>query len=171
MSKQSMLQETVDSKFVPVYMTNYDQVKDYYQDQYGDRGWIGKMAEAVAGRNTSVPAKQDKPYLAARRSIERYEAGKFKSMKTYGGKMAGVGRSLPPIGKTLPGNEIKITVRGTQNEGKSGTRDRNISVTFKGSDAYSFANNPTYADIWNEYGVNPDLFEEGDYAIEVEAVS
>ena len=45
-----------------------------------------------------------------------------------------------------------------------GTRDRTITVTFKGTAAYEFASNPNYPDVWEEYGVDSQIFEgEGGY--------
>lgn len=169
--RDDMLREAVVGKMVDVHMTTYEQVKDYYQDKAGARGWIGAMAAALSPRQAGVSAKQDKGYSAARRSIERLEKGQFKNMRKYSPQMAAVGKTLPPIGKKIPGDAITITVKGEQREGKKGTRSRNITVTFKGADAYSFADNPSYGDIWDEYGVDSELFEDGDYAIDVYAVA
>lgn len=166
MDKEQMLQRAVDSKLTPVYMNTYNQIKDYYQDTHGQRGWVGAMAQALTGSST----KSGKEYKAARRSIERFETGQNKSMKKYGAKMPSVGRSLPAIGKRLAGNAITITVHGSQ-DGKQhkGTRNRKIEVTFTGARAQEFADSPTWDDLWDEYGA--DLGDDSDYAIDVESVA
>lgn len=160
-----MLHRAVESKLTPVYMNTYDQIKDYYQDTHGQKGWIGAMAQAVTGST----AKNGKEYKAARRAIERFDSGQNKSMKKYGAKMPSVGRSLPAIGKRLAGNSITITIQGTQ-PGKhhKGTRDRKIEVTFTGPRAQEFVDAPDYDSIWDEYGV--DLGDDSDYAVEIYAV-
>jgi hypothetical protein len=168
-----MLSDAVDSKWVDVFATSYGDVKDALQEKHTGRGWIGALAKAIAGRQEGVKAKDDKPYLAVRRSIERYEAGQFKSLKSYGGKMAEVGRTLPPIGRALPGNKITLTVKGDQREGK-GTRERSFTTTFTGPDAYGFANEPTYRTFFKKQGYPDwviDKFEAGDYELVVSSVA
>jgi hypothetical protein len=102
MMNEKLLRDAVESKMVPVYMTSYSDVKDYLQDKHGQKGWIGALAQAYSGSDR----KSGKEYKAARRAIERYETGQNKSMKKYSGKNAEVGKTLPPIGKKLPGNSI-----------------------------------------------------------------
>lgn len=161
-----LLQRAVDSKFEPVYASTYEEVKDALQDKHGQRGWIGAMAQQMAGSE----GRSGKPYLAARRAVERHETGQYKNWKQdYGGKISEIGKSLPPIGKTLPGNKITLTVSGYQ----EGRGDRSFTATFKGPDAYTFANNPTYRAFFRGQGY-PDhvinLLESGDYELTVNAV-
>jgi hypothetical protein len=170
MMDRDKLQAAVDSKWVPVYASNYSQVKDALQDKHGQRGWIGALAQQLSGSEK----RSGKEYLAARRSIERYETGQFKSMKKYSPEMAKVGKSLPPIGKALPNNQINITVNGKQYDGK-GERERSFTVTFKGPDAYGFASSPTYQTFFKSGLGYPDgvidRFEGGDSsALEVTSV-
>jgi len=155
MMNQQLLQNAVDSKMVPVYMTSYTQIKDYLQDKHGAKGWIGAMAQAVTGSEK----RSGKGYRAARRSIERFETGQQKSTG-YAKKMPDVGKTLPPIGKKLPGNSITVTVKGKQYEGSKGGRDREFTATFTGADAIEFTNNPTYKDFFKRLGY-PDWVIKG----------
>lgn len=166
--EMGMLQSAVDRHTQPIHMAHYEQLKDYYKDKYGARGWTGAMAQALTGSEK----RSGKEYLAARRSIERHETGQYgKFGKGYSAKIPEVGKQLPPIGKDVPGGQLTLTVKGTQGDGKGGTRERTITVTFKGPSAYSFANDPSYTDIWGEYGVDEGLFEDGDYAIDIYSVA
>ncbi len=151
MMDEGKLREAVDGKWVNIYASNYAQVKEQLQDQEGQRGWIGAMAQRVSGSES----RSGKAYLAARRSIERVEKGQFKESRRYSPEMARVGRTLPPIGKKLPDNQITITVNGEHADG----RTRSFTARFKGADAYAFANNPGYAAFFYQY--NPEYLKKG----------
>lgn len=152
MMDREKLRDAVAGKFVPIFMTSYADIKDYYQDKHGAKGWIGAMAQAVSGAETR--SRKDKPYMAARRAVERFESGQNKSMKKYGtaSKMEAIGKTLPPIGQKLPGNTITITIKGKQSDGSKGGREREFTATFNGPDAYIFAHNPTYKQFFKKLG-------------------
>lgn len=169
MNKQEMLQNAVNDKLTPVYMTDYGQIKEYLIEKHGQRGWIGAMAQMMSG--SASRAKSDKPYQAARRSIERFEKGQFKSMKSRDVK--DVGKQLPPIGKVLKG-DITITVKANQKDGRKGTRDRSFTATFTGMDAQNFVREPTFRDIYEQLDYPEDvidMFEDGDYELDIYSVA
>lgn len=162
-----MLHAAVNAKSEPVYMATYKDVAEYYRDKYSNREWIGEMARAVSGSDS----KSGKEYLAARRSIERHESGQYKgSSKMNVDRIVAAGMKLDPVGRIPKDGSISITVTGTQ-EDYPGRPDRSITVTFKGPDAYSFVNNPTFEAIWTQYDVDPGDFESGSGELTVTGVS
>lgn len=75
------------------------------------------------------------------------------------------GKSLPP---RIEGNQLTVTVKGYQ-----GTREREFTTTFKGPDAYAFADQPSYRAFFHQYGYNQDTVDmfEGDDSGALEDVS
>lgn len=169
-SREEQLTRAAHGAATPVYMTTYSEQREYYKDKYGQRGYIGAMASAYAGTTD----KKSLEYKAARRSIERIEKGQYKGFgKTsqYRAKVPEVGKQLPPTSYTPKQSEIKVKVTGKQSDGHGGTRDRTVEVSLSGPSAYAFVNSPQYTDVWDAYGVDEDLFESGDYELEVETVT
>jgi hypothetical protein len=168
-----MLQGAIDSKTDPVFMASRAAVTDYYQDTYGTN-WKSHAAAAIAGTTD----KSSRAYKSASRQFQmdkRTGQERYKSERVTADTRAryeSVGKTLPPVGRKLQGDSITITVTGTQKAGKGkGTRERTINVTLKGANAQDFINNPSYGDVWEEYGVDADLFDDGDYAIDVSSVA
>lgn len=50
-------------------------------------------------------------------------------------------------------------------------KTRNIHITLHGEKAYKFANNPNWYDLWEHYGVDGEMMEEGPDGIQVTSVS
>ena len=159
-------ENAINAKTDPMYMTDYQQIRDAYKEKYGERGMIGKLASIIGGRQEGIKAKDDKPYLAARRTIERYERGLQgkggEVHKSLGAKyLAGVkraGEQLPSIGRQLRNNQITVTVTGSQKvtrknaQGKrvsAGSRERSWTATFHGPDAQDFITDPSLRKILN----------------------
>lgn len=179
--ERKMLRDAVNRRTENVYPTSYADVKEGLIEKYGQSGWIGAMAQAITGSEK----RSGKEYLAARRSIERYETGEFKTLKKLGGKIPDVGKQLPPIGKRVKGGSLTLTVKGRQASysprNKAGkrtksTRERSFTATFTGTDAQSFADDPTYRAFFHQLdGDYPDdvidLFEDGDYELDIYAVA
>jgi hypothetical protein len=172
----SSLDDAVNGVSAPVYLTSYEDVKEGFIDKYGEKRWIGKYIESLGLRTEGVKAENDKPYLAARRSIERFEKGKQKS-SGYSQKAEQAGRQLPPIGVRPRKDSITISITG-----KQGRRTRHISATFRGSDAYDFVNDPSTWKVWHRYAVDAndgdpeglaDTFDgdDPDYAIDPTSIS
>jgi hypothetical protein len=162
------LRDAIEAKTDAVYMSSYEELKDYYQDKHGARHWIGAFAQALSGSPTR--SRGDKAYSRARRTIERHESGQYKKFgKDVAQKFEQIGKSLPPVRREIPGGKLELTLRA-----KQGNRERSWTVTFSGSDAYSFMENPSYraffeAANYPDYVI--DMFEDGDYMLSEEAVS
>ncbi len=167
-----MLQAAIDRKTDPVYRSSKASVIDYYQDTYGAKNWTRRIAEDLygtvknrQGQNVSVSN------IMRRFQGTRASAGEGRSGAVY----QELGKKLPSVGRRLRGNELVITVEGKQTGAKGrGERDRTLEATLKGSNAQQFIANPSFYDLWElseEYSGLGELFEDGDYAIDVYAVS
>lgn len=159
------LHQVVNSKMVPVFPTSFAEIKEGLIEKHGTRGWIGAYAQAVTGSDK----RSGKEYNAARRSLERYETGQYKTLKKYGApaQVEKVGQTLPPT-TYKPPEQFSVNVKGSQ-----GQRDRSWTVTFKGADAYRFARNPTYKEFFKKLGYKADIVEafDGDDSSGVEVTS
>lgn len=160
-----MLQRAVDAKTDPVFLTSKSEIWEYYLDRNKeDRSKAAsEAARALSGESSG------KAYRNARRN---FEGSRTSPKKGDTPKWREFGKQLPPVSRSPKGGEITITVKGKQALGKRGEpRDRKITVTLRGPDAYKFANEPDFRDIWDAYGGGvDDLFEDGDYEIDVYAV-
>jgi hypothetical protein len=166
--RDELLRRAIAEKSETHYQISTKQeVIDYYRGEYKgkpDAQWKTAAAKALAelaGKGGDAKAIKNE-----RRNFESDRL--HKESKTA--KWAKFGASLPKVLKPK-GNEITITINAKQKDSKKGTRDRTISVTFRGVDAFVFANNPNYDDIWDEYGWNFDQEEDGDYALDIYSVS
>lgn len=163
MSVNDDLKAKVEHDSNPVYASNYEDVKEAYREKYGQR-WIGHYVESLGLRDLSVKAKEDKPYLAARRSLEKYESGRTKSsFYTQEAYAKQAGKNVSPVGRSA--KEITVSLTGQQ-----GRRTRTITATFTGSDAYDFVNAPSTYKVFKQYAYNAknddpeglaDMFENG----------
>lgn len=160
---QAMLQAAVDRQYHPVYMTGKAEIVEYYKDTYGQK-WTHKIAEALHG---SIKNKQGEDVsirnIQRRFQGERATKGEGRSSVSY----RNLGKELPSIGKKLDGNQLTITVKGKRPDGRS----FHLTTTFKGTDAYTFADNPDYGDLWEEYMGDRETFDSEAYGIEVSSVS
>lgn len=150
------LEQFVRSQFTPVYATSYQDIKEGLIEKHGRKNWIGAYAMTVSGASS----KKDKEYKAARRSIERFEKGQFKTLKNYGTapQLAKVGKTIPPVAHMPPGS-IKITLRGMQ-----GVREREWTVEFTGADAYRFSRNPSWKEFFKKRYPGTDFYKMADGA-------
>ena len=158
------LERAVEGKWRDVHARSYEEAKEHLKDVYGAKGWIGAMAQAVTGSAT----RSGKEYSAARRSIERFESGQYKSSR-YAQKAA----SVVVVDRRLPGNQMTITVKGKQPYYPR--RDRSFSYTFHGADAYSFAEGPSYQEFFHALDY-PDWLidafdEDSEYGLDVSSVA
>src|SRR6266496_1135032 len=162
---EDRFKSAVEAASTPVYVSGYTDVREAYRAKYGEKTWIGKYIDALGLRTSGVKAKDDKPYLAARRSIERAEKGVNKSSSYASTKEANkAGEKLPPISRA-PKGDVTLHIKGNQKTGKGGTRERNITVKMSGDEAYTWVNNPTWETMWDygDYGYAFD--EDGEYAL------
>ena len=173
MDREEMLQAAIERKTDPIFMQSRSAVISYYQDAYG-AAWKSHAAAAIAGTTD----KKSRAYKSASRQFQmdkRTGQERYKSERVTPAtkeKYQALGQELPPIGRSLRKNSITLTVKGDQKAGKrGGTRERTITVTFSGSEGQDFITSPTFRAIWRAYGVDEELFEEGDYAIDVSSVS
>jgi len=171
------------SNATPHYTSDFAEIRTQLKEEYGDRGWIREYLKAAGLRNESIPAKQDKEYLAARRSLERYEINQNRtSIYTKTEYAEKVGKTLEPVGYKA-NQSITVTLTGHQQG-----RTRHFTATFKGIDAQAFVSEPSTRAIFRQYaidtGTNPkdidylvDLWEGDsadygdDYGVDVSGVA
>jgi hypothetical protein len=152
------LQAAVESATTPVFMSSKHELMNYYQDQYG-KNWKSHIASDLSGS----PDKKSRAYQSAIRNFQGDRLAKEGRDKA---RWQALGEKLPPVSRMLAGNSITVTVSGTQQG-----RNRTIRATLSGSQAYSFVNDPNYNEIYEAYGVDGDMFEGGEYALQVRSVS
>jgi len=168
------LRAAVDGISKPVYMTDLGQIADYYRDK-GEKDWKSATARDLVGI-----AKNRKGEDMSYRNIRRRFEARGGKEGTGGSKkdIAALGQNLPATSHVPTQNTITVTVRGTV----GGKYHSPVTATFSGSDAIAFVNEVyspgssgtgmnAYQMIWDDYGVDEDLFEDGDYELEVEGVS
>jgi hypothetical protein len=171
MSRDDLLRNAIESATAPIYATQKSDIVEYYRENYG-KNWTVQAALDLSGA-----AKGSTAYKSAQRHFQgsRLDAvpKTAKAQAAQAERFKVLGEKLPPIGRQLKEGQtsITVTVKGTQPNNTAAGRQRTIEVTFSGNQATQFINDPQYASIWDEYGVEPDLFEDGDYEIEVSGVS
>jgi hypothetical protein len=160
MADMAKLEAALDAVAPPIYRTTFDEIRDYYEDKFSSRDWIGQMAQAM----TDSPTRNGPKYRAARRNIERWISGRNPSAKSQK-KLEELGRNLPPIGRKVPPG-FTIRVKGKFNPSPKRKakgekeRDRTIEVSFTGSDAVDFADNPSYEEFFERFGVDGEAFAD-----------
>ncbi len=170
MSRDDLLRSAIESATAPVYMTNKADIVEHYRETYG-KNWTVQAALDLSGAPKGSTA-----YKSAQRHFQgsRLDAvpKTAKAQAAQAERFKTLGEKLPPIGRTLqPGRDsITVTARGTQDNGRQGGRERKIEVTFSGGQATQFINNPDFLSIWDEYDVDPGLFDDGEYEIDVSGV-
>ncbi len=141
---QSKLDRAIESKYV--YRTTYtpraskSDVLEYYKQEYGKAG-TRKAAEKIHELGLVVNKKTGEvPKVES--LMRRFQTRGGKSQGETSAVYAALGKELPAKAthsKVLP-NQYTIRV-----EGKQGMRERKFTaVTFKGSDAREFAENPSF---------------------------
>jgi hypothetical protein len=164
------LQAVVNSKTELAYMSNKADIIDFYRDKYSTKGWTRAIAQDLHGM-VKNRAGED---VSVKNIQRRFQGNRLaKEMSKHDKPLyEQLGKKLPDQGRKLKGDSITIEVKGHQSAGTNkGTRDRTIEVTFTGANAHNFINNPSFQDIWEEYGIDPDLFEDGEYELAIYAVS
>lgn len=127
-------------------------IYEYFKDMNG-----GDSTKAASAAARFISGKSSgKEYRNARRNFEGKRATELGATS----KWKEVGKELP---RQLKDSSIEITVKGQQkgNKGRP-MRDRTIKVTLKGDKAQKFVDNPTWASIWDEYGFDFGIEEDGD---------
>lgn len=164
MSKQDLLQAAINSATNAVYMTSKEQVVDYYRDTYG-RVWKQKLVHDLAPIANMKPKNLERRFDPSRiHNEEKRNAEQYKTL----------GQQLPPIRRELKAGQtsITITVKGDMHQGpRGGTEPLAPNATFSGSDAFTFINSPNFDDIYEDYGMDADLLNDGDYVLDVGSVS
>ncbi len=158
------LRAMVDEKSEPRYISTFEELRDYYQDELhlGEREWIGRIAADLLG--TTDRSRKNKEYGAARRSLERYNTGESKQLRKYGPAIRELGAALPPIGY-LPnrgGYEVHFTIKVVFSgscDNPTDVEERTSSVAFVGRAAIEFFYNPTLQMILDAY-MEVEQFDE-----------
>ena len=154
-TSEEILQAQVREASVPIYMTSYAEISEYLQEQKGQRGWVGALAQMLSGSPTrSAKGQTEKQFLeykAARRAIERIESGQHQGFgEKYAGKFPEIGKQLPPIGlKPPPGGYNVWFSMDIWISRAWYTRSKTVRIT--GYDAYQFFQAPSDADITAAY--------------------
>jgi hypothetical protein len=160
MDKQDMLQNFVDSK--KEHLSSKQEIIAHFRAEHGDK-YRPYAAAAIAGTSD----KKSREYRSAIRDFQ----GKREGQAGKPGRYEAIGQKLPPVFKS---DKITVTVKGTQARDKGdggGTRSKSITATFEGQKAKDFVANPNYDEIYDDYEVDPDTFNDGDYELEVNSVS
>jgi hypothetical protein len=140
------------------YMSTWEEIKDYYQDQHSEHKWIGAMVHDLTGH---TPA-DGRAYATDRRRIERWADGTTRPGKVSKAALADLGRKLPPKSRGVPPGGITITIKATfYVSKKDGRRYRDITVHMDEMQSYEWVNNPSYEAVFEEYGVDGDMFAGG----------
>lgn len=153
------LQDAVNAKTEPIFMRTKSEIWEYYLDKNsGDK----RKAASEAGRALydAFPEKYSS-YKNARRNFEERGGQMVGAKAGDTAKWHAMGEKLPEIGRKPIGNELKITVEGSQYE-KRGERTREFTVTFKGPDAQAFVNDPSYWAFFYQYGYPLDIVQRFD---------
>lgn len=154
------LQAAIDAITSPYseFMSDFEDLKDYYQDEHGERGWIRGMIKDFLGL---VPS-DGRAYQSARRRIERWADGSTHPGKANKSALADLGTQLPPTQRGVPPGGINVRVAGTfVVSSKEGARYREIDVHMDEMEALDFVDNPSYEEIFETYGVDGDMFAGG----------
>lgn len=164
MSPQERLEAEIERICAPYneYMSDFDEIAEYYQDNHSQREWIRAMINDMYGLG---PADK-KAYSAARRKIERWADGTTHPSKKAQQDLAALGRKLPPTEKGVPPDGINIRVKGKFNPSPKrkakgeAPREREIEIRLTGSDAIDFVNDPSLAQVFEVYGVDGEQFAD-----------
>ena len=142
------------------YMTTFDEISDYYKDEYGQRNYIRAMVEALTGKTPN----DGRAYQSARRRIERWADGSTKPNAKGRAELVKLGLELPALEEIYvpdEGIEVSVKARFRVSKKQKNDRERTISVTLTGIAAYDFLKNPTYEQIFEAYQVDGRMFAEG----------
>jgi hypothetical protein len=167
MSAMDELIKAVNEKSNVTYRTSKEELVAYYQKQYpgtGKGGWKQHLVADLAKQTGMKPKNLERRFDPSRlHSQEKRNAGQYKKL----------GEQLPPVSRSPKGGSITITVKGQQNNGRGGKRERTITGTISGSDAYSFVNNPNWSDFWDliDWGYPFDMDEDSEYGLDNVTVS
>jgi hypothetical protein len=154
------LQAAIDAITGPYseYMSDFEDLKEYYQDEHGERGWIRGMVHDFMGL---TPA-DGRAYQSARRRIERWADGSTHPGKKNKDALGDLGKQLPPTRRGVPPGGINVHVKGTfVVSSKEGARYRDIDVHMDEMEALDFVDSPSYEEVFETYGVDGDMFAGG----------
>jgi hypothetical protein len=138
------------------YLSSWDEIKEYYQDEYSEHRWIGALVSDLTGH---TPA-DGRTYATDRRRIERWASGTTHPGKGSKAALADLGQRLPPKRRGVPPGGLDVTIKGTIKVSRD-RRWREIEVHLDEMESFAFANNPSYEAIFEAYGVDGDLFAGG----------
>jgi hypothetical protein len=140
------------------YLSTWEEIQDYYQDEYPAHKWIGTLVLHLTGL---TPDKK-RAYTSARRRIERWADGTNRPGKASKDALAELGKRLPPKSRGVPPGGITITIKGTfYVSKKDGRRYREVVVHMDELQALQFVSSPSYETVFEEYGVDGDMFAGG----------
>jgi hypothetical protein len=154
------LQAAIDAITGPYseYMSDLEDIKEYYQDEYGERGWIRNMVKDFMG----LISADGRAYQSARRRIERWADGSTRPSKKNKDALGDLGKQLPPTQRGVPPGGINVHVKGTfVVSSKEGARYRDFDVCMDEMEALDFVENPSYEEVFETYGVDGDMFAGG----------
>lgn len=160
----NLFREAIERQTVPTYLSRKADIIEHYRDTYGEKTWKSHLAQDMSGSTD----KRSKEYRSAMRHFQGDRLAKEGRDKS---RWEALGQTLPSTGRVPTNGTLTFTVTGTQHDPYGGLRDRTITWTMKGASAFDFANNPNWIDFWDDYDVDPDLMEEGDYEMEVGSVA
>lgn len=179
MSAKDELINAINSATNVTYRDSKAELVSYYQKQYpgtGRGGWKQHIIQdTLAAKGITKSGVGDKEYARLSKNMsKRFDPSRLNNPEPRNKKdYEALGKRTEPISRSPKGNSITITVKGQQGNGRGGTRDRTVTGTISGPDAYSFVNNPNWSDFWDliDWGYPFDMDEDNEYALTNVSVS
>jgi hypothetical protein len=158
----NLFRAAIERQTTPTYVRSKADIIEHYRDTYGEKDWKSHLASDLAGTTD----KKSKEYKSAIRHFQgdRLEKAAGRSAAP---RFEAVGKQLPPVSVTPKDGTLTFTVGGSQSDPYGGHRNRTINHSMTGTTAYDFANNPNWQDFWEDYDVDADMMEDGEYEFSV----
>jgi hypothetical protein len=164
------LTEELDRVAPIEYMSDRLEIVEYYQQEYGP-DWKSHIVDdlmAITGKSRNTVSREFQ--YDKRLGMDRYLGAKVT--KATREKYEKLGKTLEDKGRKIPSKGFTVKVKGKfkvspkKRRGDRGgersdmTRERTIEVQFTGTDAWDFANDPSFHAFFEAYGVDGGVFGE-----------
>jgi hypothetical protein len=154
--RDERLQAEAERISTPNYLKSKSDIVEHYRDTYGKDWRKQYTADTIKAEGLPNTAKTRNTIS---RRVQGDRADKPAKQGSTKASFEKLGTALPPTSRTPKQDTITISVRAKE-DSHGRTKDRTITVTMSGTQAYDFVNAPDYDDIWDEYGVDADTFDE-----------
>lgn len=154
--RDERLQREVEAASTPNYLKSKSDIVGYYRDTYGKDWRKQYTADTIKAEGLQNTAK-------VRNTISRRVQGDRADRPARTNEMRKdfekLGQQLPPTSRTPKQDTLTITLNFQENS-RGRTKDRTMTVTMSGTNAYDFVNNPDYDDIWDAWDMDADTADE-----------